>query len=304
MTNPAQLARCADWAREVSVNPAGTAPPCDVFVLVEHPLPWPCDVGGDPLLAALRDVAITQVPSNLTVRVQAVVGDPIESVRRVVVFAALEPPFAGYSRVEGRATVEDLSEIVAALVSAPLAPPSSSAVTDVLVCTHGKRDTCCGSMGTRLWRDVDGTMPRVALWRTSHTGGHRFAPTAITFPDGNYWAYLEPAVLRGIVGRTLPAARAAQHLRGCAAFGPPVQAADQAALAEQGWGWLDCARFGDERSAERVELCFETPTGELGGYDVCLADGRQMPVPDCPGDPATATKLQSEIQVRRLQPWR
>ena len=65
------------------------------------------------------------------------------------------------------------------LVAADIPEPVRGRVTDVLVCTHGTRDTCCGSLGTRLWRDLDAGGATVR--RTSHTGGHRFAPTAVTF---------------------------------------------------------------------------------------------------------------------------
>jgi hypothetical protein len=127
MPNPQELARCADWARDVGLDPAGTAPRGDVFVLVEHPLPWPCDVGDDPLLAALRDVAMA-APSRRTVRVQAIVGDDLAASRRVLVFTATAPPFVGYSRVEGRATLQDLPELVASLVCVPPPPCSASLV--------------------------------------------------------------------------------------------------------------------------------------------------------------------------------
>ena len=108
---------------------------------------------------------------------------------------------------------------------------------------------------------------------------------------------------RGLVRRTLDPVIAARHLRGCAAFTPAVQAADGAVLASHGWDWLDCARFGDERTPTRVVLCFETPRGEHGTYDVSLEEGRQMPVPDCGNDPATASKSQTELKVASVRMW-
>jgi hypothetical protein len=298
-----QHSRCAAWAREVGLSAAGTAPQADVFVWVEHPLPWSSDVGSDPLLRDLQNVAAEQAGPGRSVRLQAVAVDAERSLRKVVVFQAATSPFAGYGRAEGLGAVEDLPELVAGLVGLEPRPPMSRDVTDVLVCTHGSRDTCCGSMGTRLWKELEETVPNVRIWRTSHTGGHRFAPTAITFPDGNYWAHLDAAIVRGLVRRALDPVQAAQHLRGCAAFPPAVQVADGAVLALRGWEWLDCARFGHERSPTRVELCFEAPNGERGGYDVLLDEGRRMPVPDCGADPAAATKSQVELTVATLRQW-
>jgi hypothetical protein len=269
-----------------------------VFVLVEHPLPWPRDISEDPLLAEVTSAAQASAGSR-RVRVQAVLCDSSAGARRIVVFSAGSPPFAGYGRAEGIGAPEDLPALAGALVAAPTPAPVRG-VTDVLVCTHGSRDACCGSLGTRLFIASN---PNVRLWRTSHTGGHRFAPTAITFPDGVYWAFLDPVVLDGIVSRTLPAETAASHVRGCAAFPPEVQVADRAALVANGWDWLDYARFGEIPAEGRVQLCWESPLGLRGGYDVRIAPGRHMPVPDCGGDPAAASKSEHEWQVTRLRAW-
>ena len=291
--------RCAEWARDVDLDPGGTAPTADVFVLVEHPLPWPKDVGDDLTLAAVVRAA-SEAAEGRRVRLQAIAVDASAPTRRVIVFTATRSPFSGYGRVEGVGLAEGLPELTRALVAAP--PPAlASGVTDVLVCTHGTRDACCGSLGTRLWRDADGDLVRV--WRTSHTGGHRFAPTAVTFPDGNYWAFLDAQLLAGILDRSLDPSVAAAHLRGCAAFSPPLQVADRAGLEARGWAWLASARFGEERSSNRVELCFQAPDGARGGYDVCLSEGRRMPVPDCGNDPATAAKSQVERSISHTRSW-
>jgi hypothetical protein len=303
MTAVEQHLRCAAWARDVGLSAAGTAPRADVFVLVEHPLPWPSEVGSDPLLRELEKVAADQAGPGRSVRLQAVAVDGEQMLRKVVVLQAAVSPFTGYGRAEGLGSLEALPGLVAGLVSAKPTPQASRQVTDVLVCTHGSRDTCCGSMGTRLWKELEETLLGVKVWRTSHTGGHRFAPTAITFPDGNYWAHLDGAVVRGIVGRTLDPAIAAQHLRGCAAFTPAVQVADGAVLAARGWDWLHAARFGEERGPMRVELCFRSALGERGGYDVLLEEGRLMPVPDCGADPAEAKKSQCELKVASVRVW-
>jgi hypothetical protein len=270
-----------------------------VFVLVEHPLPWPRQIGDDPLLAEV-EAAAREVATGRRVRVQAVAVDPAALSRKVIVFTATRSPFLGYGRIEGISSATGLPELVRSLVAAEPPAPEPD-VTDVLVCTHGTRDSCCGSLRTRLWKAADGNHVRV--WRTSHTGGHRFAPTAVTFPDGNYWAFLDTELLTGIVDRTLEPAVAARHLRGCAAFSPPVQVADRAGLEARGWSWLNSARFGEARRPNRVELCFEAPDGTRGGFDVCLGDGRRLPLPDCGQDPATASRSQVERTVTRAEAW-
>ena len=300
MNEALPLPRCASWAREQGVDPGGTAPRFDTLVLVEHPLPWPRDVADDSELARLAQIATKAAGPGRTVRFQVAAAAPERRERRVVVFDRGPGPFAGYGRAEGSAPANGLAHLVADLVSSSVAPPSSLNVTDVLICTHGTRDRCCGSMGTRLWMAAQQRVLGVRVWRTSHTGGHRFAPTAITFPDGCCWAHLDDEVLAALLDRTLPAELAVQHLRGCSAFEPALQVADGAALAARGWPWLSCARVGSESSPSRVELSFEEPIGLRGAYDVVLERGRELPVPDCGADPKASAKSQAELKVSSL----
>src|SRR5690606_18676940 len=109
----------------------------------------------------------------------------------------------------------------------------------VLVCTHGARDACCGSLGTRLARSLPGLGAGVHGRRTGRTGGCRVGPTAVFVPGGGVWAYVDVDRRVAIGDRTLDAELAARAYRGCTGLeGPEVQAADGAALREVGWAWL------------------------------------------------------------------
>ena len=156
------------------MSAAGTAPRSDVFVLVEHPLPWPSNLSEDPILRELERVATDHAGPDRSVRLQAVAVDGDQSLRKVVVLAAAASPFRGYGRVEGFGAIKHLPALRRTrLLSVEPLPPVSREVTDVLVCTHGSRDTCCGSMGTRLWKELKQTLPSLRIWRTSHTGGQQ-----------------------------------------------------------------------------------------------------------------------------------
>ncbi len=53
----------------------------------------------------------------------------------------------------------------------------------VLVCTHGSRDRCCGVLGGFIFAQLKRHLPET-VWQVSHLGGHRFAPTAVCLPLG------------------------------------------------------------------------------------------------------------------------
>ena len=68
-------------------------------------------------------------------------------------------------------------------------------VRDIVVCTHGSRDVCCGRFGYQVYdilRRRYMVRGKIRVWRSSHIGGHRFAPTLIDYPEARYWGHLEP----------------------------------------------------------------------------------------------------------------
>ena len=100
-------------------------------------------------------------------------------------------------------------------------------------------------------------MPDARVWRCSHTGGHRFAPTAITVADGRAWAYADADLVVGILDRSTDVAALTGHDRGTVALGSWAQAVEHQLLTRHGWAWLDAeitarevAVAEDRRSAQ------------------------------------------------------
>ncbi|WP_051215657.1 sucrase ferredoxin [Granulicoccus phenolivorans] len=68
---------------------------------------------------------------------------------------------------------------------APVADPV------LLVCTNGRRDLCCAAFGRPVAESAAAARPG-RVFETTHTGGHRFAPTAVLLPSGQTYARLTP----------------------------------------------------------------------------------------------------------------
>jgi hypothetical protein len=51
------------------------------------------------------------------------------------------------------------------------------------VCTNGKRDKCCAKFGIEIYQEMV-TGHGDSVWQTNHLGGHRFAATAVSLPQG------------------------------------------------------------------------------------------------------------------------
>jgi hypothetical protein len=292
--------RCSTVSRELHVDPIGTAGHYEIFVLVEQPLPWPSHVEDLPLMADIASRVRSVFPESPT-RVQALVGDRRDrSERSVVVYRRQPGPFTSFSRLEGSASAEDVPELVSDLSDSLRRGPAvegDGAPVDLLICTHGARDRCCGSLGMRLWNATEGVRT-VRRWRTSHTGGHRFAPTALILPQGQYWAYLDERSLLSILDQSCDPAELAGQYRGSAACGPGAeQAAEREAFVRNGWEWLGWKRLTEDLGGGRVHIHFESPGGHSGTYEVDTEVSRSVPVPSC-GEPVeTWTGEASELRV-------
>lgn len=303
--------RCATVARHEGLDPLGTAGHYQGFLLVDWPLPWPSDLGE---VEALRPVV--EALEGTGIRLQAMVPGRADE-RRVVLYRGSDAEgFSGYRAVERRATsatvVAEALELLAGEAGA--GSPGSRGSTgstggDILICTHGRRDACCGRQGTALVMQV-ATDPGIAaagyrVSRTSHTGGHRFAPTAIVLPEGTMWAFLDAELTTRILLRRGPVEAVLPHYRGSTAVGSPaLQAVERAAFAEVGWDWLGWRRWGEQVGDGRARLVAEAPDGVRRAWTASVED-RAKPVPVC-GQPMTASvKDQHEpvvVSIERTPP--
>ena len=329
--------RCAAVARDEGLLPLGTAGHHRGYLLVDWPLPWPKDLGDVPELAPLYAAL-----AGTGIRLQGVVPAPGDD-RNLVLHLRPGGGFAGYERVARVVGADEVVDAAVALVGAavaagatakvpaavgapavrplpglpgpgeghgldhaalPGAPAGDGARGDLLVCTHGKRDTCCGSLGTALHLELLAD-PAVAgagyrVGRTSHTGGHRFAPTALVLPEATMWAFLDAELTARVVRRSGPVEDVLGAYRGSTGIGSPaLQAVEREAFAQVGWGWLDWRRSGDDLADGRVRLTGESPQGEVRTWEAEVA-GNPRPVPDCGKPLDQARKAQVEPIVLTL----
>jgi hypothetical protein len=116
-----------------------------------------------------------------------------------------------------------------------------SRTEDLLICTHGSHDQCCARYGNPFYAEAKQVVKTIShkdirVWRSSHFGGHRFAPTALTFPDGRCYARLDVTALRSILSRTGDINDVLRSTyRGWGILPEPLQIMEQAILQQFGW---------------------------------------------------------------------
>ncbi|MDG2023244.1 MAG: sucrase ferredoxin [Actinomycetota bacterium] len=288
---------CASHARSINTDPCGNALFIDALVLVEVPLPWPKPVFEHPLLRSFTSMADTSLGPT---RVLAAVPSGKQSGIRVIVYQrdkigvqswGFRPKdsteLARFANQLGTTHPDELD-----IPRDSLQPPEIA----VLICTQGSHDVCCGSKGTQLASDLEKQAPGLAIFRVSHTGGHRFAPTALTIPDGRMWAYLDTQSALSILELSGDINDLSKNCRGWwGAPSGPGQVAERAVFEQMGW---------DIDLMPREVWVNETAAGwtvtlsvALQNWTVEIVQGRQIPTITCRAEGGMPAKSAYEYIV-------
>jgi hypothetical protein len=156
-----------------------------------------------------------------------------------------------------------------------------------LVCTNGRRDVCCAVRGRPVADEAAQARPG-QVWETSHTGGHRFAPTGVMLPTGSTLARLHAddvvAALDAADAGELPAHLIGpRHDRGRSALTQVEQVADCAVRAATGETRLDAVvvesiqQPGTSEEPVEVVVRRESGQGEMTRFRAVVRRERRLP---------------------------
>lgn len=257
-------------------DPIGTATPFDDLILLRHPAPWARIATSTPgLPGGMRPPIARAIARGRRVHALLVDADDaapapdgvvwIEHVRR------RSGPARRFARTAWHVPKVNLLEVLDELLAGGIphgAEPLPVPTREMLVCTHGERDGCCGRFGEAAYRHLRGehASPALRIWRVSHFGGHRFAPTLLDLPDARSWGRLTTEALTALAQRAASPADLAGHYRGWCAIPGPAQAAERDLFAEHGWAWREARATVDlgepaptDDKARRVTLRYRLP---------------------------------------------
>lgn len=96
----------------------------------------------------------------------------------------------------------------------------------LLICTHGKRDRCCAMRGRPLAAELHQLFPGDAVWESSHTKGHRFAPSMLLLPSNYSYGRMGTAGATGIMQHATHGQLWLQGNRGRGIWDTPGQVAE------------------------------------------------------------------------------
>jgi len=258
------------------------------FVLVEVRLPWPAKAKSaramPPGLAAVLDEAGWWDPTF-----QAVAPDPRWSVpgrTRVVLYDRSAPVSGAFTRREFLVAPDEVAELVRAWQEGSdvgQGERGAGGVRDILVCAHGSHDACCGRLGIPVHRLLSdhASSSEVRVWRASHTGGHRFAPTLLDLPDGRSWGRLRTDDARAVLERSGHPSQLRERYRGLGTLASFQERLVEAELLfEHGWSWTDLQITGSvldgepDTYAEEVDASFDPSVVRIVATDVAAGTHR------------------------------
>lgn len=295
---PGSAPRCASHARAIEVDPVGTALAVELAITVELPLPWPKPVFAHPDLDGLRP---TMSLGNDRARILASVPTTGDA-RAIRVWRRTADHTVAVTVDRGDRTPAEAIEVLAAhgieTFARAFGADVAGATPAILICTQGSHDVCCGSEGGRLADAALRHWPDGAVHRVSHTGGHKFAPTALTVPDGRMWAFLREDDLAGLASGDADVGELAPRCRGW--WGADTGAAQAAERAV----WAETGRHEPGRRVEAVhgapgEHRVVDPSGST--WVVTVAPGREIPTIACRADGGLPAKPGREWLVTGLR---
>jgi hypothetical protein len=216
---------------------AGSAPHAKVWIAIEQPGPWGRKALHDSHLSpdAGRRLDLLSEGTDISILLIRRPGAHADAARADASATTRAVLIASPERLLTTQVIGDdaLLALVGGLDAERLVagePPTGDWTTldapIALICTNGRRDTCCAVSGRHLLDQVLDEIPLDRLWECSHLGGHRFAPTAVLLPSGLVLGRAEADdVVRGVAGGAVTHA-----LRGRSALVQHQQAAEIAVL--------------------------------------------------------------------------
>ena len=222
---------CRVVAAELGEPLLASAATALAWVLVEHTGPWarkPFSQGFDPEVASLLDHLSAAAPVKTVVvrRPASAPGQPGEPRLVAVAYCGPGPAWLASTTIgDDRELLElglDPRDLAAGTRPAGLDPDADPLY---LVCTHARRDACCGKLGRPVARGLAEARPG-RVWECSHVGGHRFAANLVCLPSGVLYGRVpEPVKAVELVGALERGELDLGHLRGVSWQPPAAQAA-------------------------------------------------------------------------------
>lgn len=278
---------CSDHSKEVGEDVIGSATNCQTYVLIECPPPWHSEALNSRWVPNSLKVLVEEVKrTKQPIRFLLIANNESHKIDHttLLIYHQQEGLSNGYRKQEFQLpNIEQAAPTIRKWLSGRTLDyqVKTSATRDILVCTHGSHDMCCARYGNPFYYHADATiadlgLDDVRIWKSSHFGGHRFAPTAIDLPEGRYYGGLDQESFKSILTRSGDINCLNKVYRGWGILPHAMQVMERELILRHGWDWFDYKVAGKiikqslDNCTIEAELTFEKPSGCLYTYQARL----------------------------------
>ncbi len=314
---------CSVFSKSVNEDPGGSAPTWDRLVVMELKQPWKKNVTDTPHFPDSIAESLERIKQNrISTKFLCVLPDKeysVEGYSRVMFFYKPENQFSQYKKDEFLVPIDQSAKLVETFLEHQTDieqfghyRQNTQNIRDILVCTHGSRDTCCGSFGFPIYSSLkqmctDIPIVDIRIWRVSHLGGHNFAPNLVDLPSGRYWCRLDTDDLDMLISQTNSISTLKKSYRGWAGFQTThEQIVEREILIQEGWDWnkrLTSGKVLNYKSDSEETLVLmeflDTHLNKSVSYQATTKCTGKVPKKDCMGNLASEDAIQysvSELQ--------
>ncbi|MBW4428733.1 MAG: sucrase ferredoxin [Nostoc desertorum CM1-VF14] len=278
---------CSDNSQQAGEDVIGSATNYQTYILVECPLPWTSEAFNSKWVPQNLRILVEEVKrAKVPIRFLLIANDASHKVNHttLLIYQKKEGLSNGYHKQEFKlGNIEQVAAVVQKWLWGinSSSEVETSATKDILICTHGSHDKCCARYGAPFYFKITGSnadfcLEKVRIWKSSHFGGHRFAPTVIDLPEGRYYGRLDVDSFRSILTRTGDIQCLNKVYRGWGILPAALQVLEKELILCNGWDWFKNKVTGKilEQSLDNKtilgELSFEQPSGSLYTYQAKL----------------------------------
>ncbi|MUG95644.1 sucrase ferredoxin [Scytonema sp. UIC 10036] len=278
---------CADSSRQAGEDIIGSATNHQTYVLIECPTPWAAEAFDsrwvpENLRTLVKEVTQAKVPIRFLL-ISNGSSHKTDSTT-LLIYHRKEKLGHGYRKQEWKLeNIEQAATLIKKWLWGKCCDNEvkATATRDILICTHGSHDKCCAKYGNPFYYEATAAISELGLndirvWKASHFGGHRFAPTAIDLPEGRYYGVLDSTSFKSILTRTGDIECLKKVYRGWGTLPYPLQTMERELILRYGWDWFDykvASRIieqNSDASTIHAEMSFEKPDGSQKTYQGIL----------------------------------
>lgn len=269
---------CSESSRQAGEDIIGSGTNYQTYVLIECPLPWTPDAFDSPIVPEdLRSLVKEVQQSKPSLRFLLIASNQSKnnnSTKVLIYEQSREELLNGYDKLElNLDNVGQVAGVIRNYLSGEAlnCQQEINETRDILVCTHGSHDKCCAKYGNPFYNQAVATVTNlnisnVRIWKSSHFGGHRFAPTAIDFPDGRYYGVLDSASFHSILTRSGDIKCLNKVYRGWGILPNPIQVLERELMLNYGWNWFNykvSSKLVPFEANLQAKLTFEKNDGSI-----------------------------------------